>query len=373
MRNTRNILSVLLISCLCFLLWFIPNKFDNCSSDNQSSQEKAKVIEINNEGVQYLGLVTTGTQEMRVKILSGKYDGQIVSASNILYGQKKRDNFFKKGDIISLMISYNENSDKPIEVAVKGYYRLSIILLLFFVFSVFLILFAGWTGVKALLSFIFTALCIWRVLIPSFLLGYNPFLISIITVLVTTSVIIFLVAGLNKKACVAFLGAVSGFLLTACLAFSFGAFFNIPGGVMEFSETLMYAGYQNIDFSTIFLSCIFISATGAVMDIAMDISASQNEIYEKNRSISCKELMCSGFKIGRPVIGTMTTTLLFAYSGSFMVVFMAFVAKGIAFSTIININYISAEILNVLVGSFGLVLVAPVTAIIGGILYTHKS
>jgi uncharacterized membrane protein len=68
----------------------------------------------------------------------------------------------------------------------------------------------------------------------------------------------------------------------------------------------------------------------------------------------------------------MTTTLLFAYSGSFMFVFMAFMAKGVPMITIFNTNYIAAEILQTLVGSFGLVLVAPLTAIIGGIVYCKK-
>jgi len=149
--------------------------------------------------------------------------------------------------------------------------------------------------------------------------------------------------------------------------------FRVPGTVMDFSETLLYSGYTHIKLTDIFLSGIFISAAGAVMDVAMDIAAAQNELIEKKPDMGGRELMFSGFNIAYPVIGTMTTTLLFAYSGGVIFIFMAFMAKGTPIETIFNTNYIAGEILNTLVGSFGLVLVAPATAIIGGYVYTRKS
>lgn len=371
MKN-NNIISISIYLIICIGLLFIPNVLNTKISNNEVCQEKAKVLEINNIGIENLGLVSTGTQQLKVKILSGNCKNKIVNTNNILYGNKKRDNIFIKDDIISLIVNYGIDNKTIISTRANGFHRIKTITILFGIFSLFLICFAGWTGIKALLSFIFTALWIWKFLIPMFILGYSPFIASLITVLITTSAIIFMVGGFNKKGLVAFLGATIGVLFTAILAFSFGYYFKLPGEVMEFSETLMYAGFQDINFSEIFLSCIFISATGAVMDIAMDIAAAQHEIVYQNQKISSKDLIISGFKIARPVIGTMTTTLLFAYSGSFMVVFMAFMAKGIPFSIILNINYISAEILKVLVGSFGLVLVAPITATIGGFIYSRK-
>jgi uncharacterized membrane protein len=163
-----------------------------------------------------------------------------------------------------------------------------------------------------------------------------------------------------------------GIGINSLLALMFGHFFKIPGTVKEFSEALLYAGFTHLKFSDMFLSAIFISAAGAVMDIAMDIAAAQNELIEKNPDMKTKELMLSGFNIAYPVIGTMTTTLLFAYSGSFLFIFMMFMTKGTPMINVCNINYIAAEILHTMVGSFGLVLVAPATAIIGGYFYTHK-
>jgi uncharacterized membrane protein len=67
----------------------------------------------------------------------------------------------------------------------------------------------------------------------------------------------------------------------------------------------------------------------------------------------------------------MTTTLLLAYSGSYSGVLMVMMAQGVPMANILNLSYISAEILHTLVGSFGLVLTAPLTAVIGGLVYSR--
>jgi uncharacterized membrane protein len=43
--------------------------------------------------------------------------------------------------------------------------------------------------------------------------------------------------------------------------------------------------------------------------------------------------------------------------------------QGIPNVNILNMNYLAAEVLHTLVGSFGLVLVAPITTIMGTLLY----
>ena len=68
----------------------------------------------------------------------------------------------------------------------------------------------------------------------------------------------------------------------------------------------------------------------------------------------------------------MTTTLLLAYSGGYMALLMVFMAQGVPVVNLLNLNYVSAEILHTLVGSFGLVSVAPFTAFVGAFIYTRR-
>ena len=104
----------------------------------------------------------------------------------------------------------------------------------------------------------------------------------------------------------------------------------------------------------------------------MDIAASMDEIKRKHPTIGLVEHVVSGLRVGRAVVGTMTTTLLLAYSSSHIAMFLLFMAKGLPAANILNAPFIAAEVLNILVGSFGLVTVAPFTALVAGLLYRFK-
>ncbi len=371
-KNTINKLFVILVGVVCLVLLFLPTGFENPSLVNGALREKARVISVNDEDLQNHSVVTVGTQDLELEVLTGDFKGDILEANNVLMGQKKIDKVFKTGDEVLAVLTLNKEKNKVISARADDFFRINIELILFVLFALFLVSFAGWTGLKALVSFIFTALCMWKILLPLFLKNYPPIPLSLFIVSLTTTVIILLVSGFTRKGLVALLGSIVGIVLTSIMALLFGYYFKVPGTVHEFSETLLYAGYTHLRISDIFLSAIFISAAGAVMDVAMDIAASQNELIQKKPGMKIRELIQSGFSVAYPVIGTMTTTLLFAYSGSFIFVFMVFMAKGTPMVTIFNTNYIAAEILHTLVGSFGLVLVAPTTAIIGGYVYTRK-
>ena len=62
--------------------------------------------------------------------------------------------------------------------------------------------------------------------------------------------------------------------------------------------------------------------------------------------------------VGRAAMGTMTTTLLLAYSGGYIALLMTFMAQGTPIDNIMNYKYVAAELLDTVVGSFGLVTVA---------------
>ena len=51
---------------------------------------------------------------------------------------------------------------------------------------------------------------------------------------------------------------------------------------------------------------------------------------------------------------------------------MVFMAQGTPIAFVLNYKYVAAEIVHTIVGSFGLVTVAPLTAITSGFLLTKK-
>lgn len=361
-----------IVSIILFIiLIFLPTGYEGALIYQNADRVRAEVISTDESDIVDTGLIRTGEQRCEVKILGGKFEGQTSTAVNRLNGSLSQDKIFSEGDIAFVVVSHN--NDEITTVTMTDHYRLDKIAILAGAFLLLLILFAGKTGLRAILSFIDTILLMWKVLVPCLLKGWNPIWLSLGIVIILTSMILSLIYGFDKRFLASVSGAVLGIAVTAVLGVIFTDLFKIHGAVMESSESLLYAGYQNLDLTSIFMASIFLGSSGAVMDLSVDICSAVYEVVQKKPEISSKEAIRSGFAVGRAACGSTTTTLLLAYSGSYIALLMVFMAQGTPVEFILNYKYVSAEIVHTIVGSFGLVTVAPLTAITSGLLFaSHK-
>ncbi|MFH1134649.1 MAG: YibE/F family protein [Pseudomonadota bacterium] len=364
---TRDVILTLLFGGLTLLLLLVPTGFEQ-RLQRDSLSCRGRVIEVDNSEVKQVGIVKIGFQSVDLELVSGRFKGREVRGINQLLGKMEMDKLFSPGDSALVVLTLDE-AGGIIGVNPQDHYRLDLELLLFGLFAALLLVFGGFTGARALMSFVFSALMIWKVLIPAFLKGYDPILVSLAVMAILTAAIIFMVAGLTRKGYVAFLGSMAGIVAAGILSLVFTSSFHLHGAIKPFAETLLYTGFGHLNLGRILSAAVFIGCSGAMMDLAMDVSASIDEISFRAGDISRRELIVSGLRVGRAVVGTMTTTLLFAYSGGYITLLMVFMAQGVPLTNLFNIIYVAAEIMNTLVGSFGLVLVAPFTAIIGGLVH----
>lgn len=185
----------------------------------------------------------------------------------------------------------------------SDHYRLDKELLLAGIFVLLLIGFAGRTGLRAVYSFMITILAIWKILTPAYLKGANPIWWGIVLTAFLTLLIIFLVYGFDRKTLAASSGALLGVLVSCVMGCIFTDAFKIHGAVMAYSESLLYAGYQSLNLSQIYMSGIFIGASGAMMDLSVDITSAVNEVIGKKPDIGWKEAAQSGMNVGRAAMG----------------------------------------------------------------------
>ena len=187
-----------------------------------------------------------------------------------------------------------------------------------------------------------------------------------------SAAVIFLVAGPTRKGVVAFCGAFLGVLTSCILGLVFTRQFHINGAILPFAETLLYSGFGHLDLTRIYVAAVYLAASGAVMDLAVDVAAAMDEVVTQRPDIGTVGAIRSGMNVGRAVVGTMTTTLLLAYSGGYVTLLMAFMAQGVPLANLFNLIYVAAEVLKTIVGSFGLVTVAPFTALVGGLVLARR-
>ncbi len=335
------------------------------------SKEKARVISVDNSQVFQSGIVLQGSQVLEVEILTGKYRGKRFRAANELRMQMDLDKMFAPGDIVLAGILHN--ADPAVDtVNAQDHYRIDWTLVLFGLFALLLIIFGGWTGFNALLSFVFSCLVVWKLVIPLCLAGINALLVTFAAVMVLSVAIILLVAGLTRKGFTALAGSLLGVLASCLTGWIFTYLFKINGAVMPYSQSLLNSGFSHLNLAEIFIGAIFLSSSGAVMDLAMDVASGIEEIDRRRNGLPPLELFRSGIRMGRSVVGTMTTTLLLAYSGGYLTLMMTFAAQGTSPIDFINNPHVAAEMVKTLVGSFGLILVAPFTAAVGAWLFGRR-
>lgn len=352
------------------ILIAIPTGYEDALIYQGTERAIGEVIKTDNSAIISSGLIQSGEQSCTVKIENGIFKGQELEGVNFLSGSLEKDKVYEVGDRALLTISYDGDNVKS--VVMSDHYRLNKEIILLAIFAVFLVIFAGKNGFQAILSFIITVLMIWKVLVPCYLKGYSPVWVGIAITAILTGIIIFFVYGVDRKTLAATLGALLGVITTCILGVIFTDLFQIHGAIMPNAESLLYSGYQNLDLTAIFMSSIFIGASGAMMDLSVDITSAIAEVVEKKPDISKKEAMLSGMNVGRAAMGTMTTTLLLAYSGGYVSLLMVFMAQGTPIDHILNYKYVAAEVLDTVVGSFGLVTVAPFTAVMAGLLLAGR-
>ena len=369
-KRHRTLAPTLLAAAILLVLIFLPTGFEGALTYQNADRVKARVLSTDESDIVDTGLIRTGEQRCTVLILGGMFEGEETQAVNRLNGSLSQDKIFAPGDTAFIAVSHS--GGEITAATMVDHYRIDKEGVLALIFLLLLVVFAGKTGLRAILSFAVTLLTMWKVLVPCLLKGYDPVAVAFLSVIFMNLVSLSLIYGWDRRCLASAMGAGLGIGVTALLGYVFTDALMIHGAVMESSESLLYVGLSNIDLTRIFIASVFIGSSGAIMDLSVDICSAVYEVTQKRPDISPKEAIFSGFAVGRAACGSTTTTLLLAYSGSYIALLMVFMAQGTPIEFILNYKYVSAEIVHTIVGSFGLITVAPLTAVTSGLLFAKK-
>lgn len=308
--------------------------------------------------------------DFKAIVLSGQMKDEIVTATqNINTKYLPVQTAVKPGDRVLLYAT--AYADGTVWTMLE-FIRSNLIIYLGLAFAAAVIIFGRLKGVNTLISLAFTCLAVFAVFIPSVLAGQNIYIWSVITCVYVVIMTMLIINGANKKSFAASTGCLSGIAIAAVLTVLMSWLLKLTGMVDEDSLFLqMVQTASPIDLRGIIFAAIIIGALGAIMDVAMDIASALYELHDNVPDISSKALIQSGFNIGRDVMGTMANTLVLAYIGSSLATTLLLVAYNVSFLELMNMELIVVELLQALVGSIGIVLAIPLTAIICAAVYTR--
>ena len=346
-----------------FLLqWCKVDKIDIVSDDSQEF-DQAVVTKVITDNLQEDGS-RMGNQEVNVRFLTGKRKGQeveAVSTNGNLYGAT----CYVGMKVITLT---NQAGDVTI-TSVYSFNRGPLVIGFVVFFFLLITLVGGKNGLKAVLGLVIAFILILFFLFPAIYRGMSPITAAIITVILTTILTIFILAGYSKKTYAAILGTVSGVLISGIAAWGFGKISHISGYNVSNIDTLIsIANLTNIKVGDLLFAGILISSLGAVMDVGLSIASTIVEIHDANPNLNRKELFRRGMNVGKDMMGTMANTLILAFAGGSLSELMLDYTYDLPYLQLINSYTIGIEVMQSVAGSIGIILTVPLVSLFAAVL-----
>ena len=303
-----------------------------------------------------------GSQSLNVVVLTGRFKGDKMPVTNYL--GPLHEKLAKVGTVLTVTIT-SDSREEGYQMSIVNYDLTWLMIGMLVLFVAAVVIVGRGRGVMSLVGLLITLVAVVFFLIPMWLKGYPAIPLTLGVCVYVTIVCFVLLGGLTKKTAAAMLGTVFCVLIAGAFSLICGRIAGVSGNTMEEAEWLLDESRTldvTLNVRGLFVSGILIAALGAVMDVAMSIASSVNEISEVDPTLSGRALFKSGMNIGRDLIGTMTNTLILAFAGSSLNLMIIMFAAGMQPYQLINNDDTVMEVIKAVAGSLGLVLAVPLTA-----------
>lgn len=311
---------------------------------------------------------STTKQLVTVKVLTGNFKGTKRLIENMLTGNPAYDINLTKGNKVVLHVEPNSDTittPEDVDFFIADIKRDNQIFVFTGIFFILLLLIGKKKGLTSIISIISTIALIFFMLLPMILSGFCPIASAVLTGIISTVITIYLVGGLNSKSSSAIIGTSISLIFAGALSMLAIYFAHLTGFAGE-ENMFLYTTRPDLSFTGILSASMIISALGALMDTAVSIASTVNEIFETDKTLSVKQLFKSGMNVGRDIIGTMSNTLILVYLGSSLT--LVLLSSNIDMNKFFNLNQVATEILSALTGSIAILFCVPITAIIAAYL-----
>lgn len=345
-------LYILGICCLCIAL-VVTNHNYSLYKKPIAEVVKTNVVEKNKSADLNHNKDTVYSQEIVAKIMNGKYKGRLIHLENTYsysgaYAQK-----YTVGT--DLFVSLEKNSQHALNGTIEGVKRDKQVTAVAGLFILILLAIGRKQGFYSIISLFINIVLLIGALNVYLALGNVSLLaVCMVAVVLFTVISLLLVSGNKEKTHVAIISTLIGTFVSLLIAY----------GVMQLTDSngLHYEGMEFVTIppQKIFMSEVLIGSLGAVMDVAITITSSVYELYEKNKEIARKDLLKSGKEIGGDIMGAMTNILFFSYISGTIPMVLLYLKNGSPLGYTFSMNF-SLELIRALTGSIGIVLTIPIT------------
>ena len=325
---------------------------------------EGRVIEVLSEEEVLVAEQPQPVQRVLVEITGGAQKGQRVE---ILHGEMAmltEGARVRAGDRV--LLEHEAGPDGEL-FYITDFVRWPALLGLTLLFAAAAVVVGRWVGFRALISMGLSVLALAGFIIPGIVSGNDPLMVCIIGSLLLMTASLYLVYGWTWKTHVALAGLTISLVVTGLLAVLFARWGHLAGFGSEEASYLVHLGQMQLDLRGVLLGGIVVGAVGVLDDVAVNQASATFELKRANPRLEWAELFRHSMVIGRDHIVSMTNTLLLAYAGASLPLFLLMASLDIPLAQTLNREFLAEEVVRTLVGSLGLILAVPVTSLLAGL------
>ena len=364
----KKILFGFLFSLILIFEFSSSVKAQDNSQIPQEEFEKAEVLSIDKQGVLDSDGIKVKFQNLTLKIISGSDTNKIIKLQNGGQTFITDAGLVKSGEVLILdKVSNN--------FLIVDKYRLNYIPYLLIGFVLLLIIVAGWKGLGSILGLIISLAVILGFIIPQIINGSNPLLIAITGSSVILLVSTYLAHGISKQTTIALTSTFIALIIASILSVFAVNFTKLAGIGDDAAVSLLTASStSSINLQGLLLAGIIIGTLGALNDITTTQSATIFELHATNKNLKFHELIKKGSRVGKEHIVSLVNTLVLAYAGSSLAIFIYFVLNPSKqpLWVVLNNEILIDEVVRTVAGTCGLILAIPICTYIASWWVTKK-
>lgn len=349
---------------LIILLGFIFSGSTVFAQTDQYSEQfyRAKVVKILEEGQKMFAGYGQEYQLVDVEISKGERKGEKLT---IEYGGEFSLNDAQKVRAGDDIVIVGRVFFDRVEYSIVDKYRLPALIWIFVGFLILSLVFSGWKGFGSLVGLVVSIFVLIKFIVPGIAAGDDPVWISLLGALMIAVPALYLAHGFNKRTSIALFGTILTIFLATFLALIAVNFAHVFGTGSEDAMFLQFGPLEKINLKGLLLGGIIIGTLGVLDDITTAQSAVVDELKKANPRLKFKELYSQASSVGREHIASLVNTLVLAYAGASLPLFLLFTLdNNQPFWLILNNEFIAEEIVRTLVGSTALVLAVPITTVL---------
>lgn len=340
--------------------WDRINSYTMYNNDSRTFV-RGRVVSVDNERLEtdpYDHSRYLGEQELTVLILEGDQKGDKVSIDNYL---SQTHNIYVNANQKIIVCADMPEGVVPY-YTVFNYDRCLPLGILVVVFAAVMLFVGKGKGLRALAGVVFTLLLVVLFMVQAIYHGFPPVIVSILTILTGTAVSLLLLNGCSRRTAVSALATVLGVAVTGIIFYISSKTLHLTGFNSDNAEELLVIqGATGLSVRSLLIAGVLVSSLVAVMDVAVSLTAALMELVAVDPSVTARQVMKSGFNIGKDMIGTMSNTLILAFAGTALNTMLVLTAYGVSRTQFISSDYLAIELAQGLCATIGVILTVPIT------------